>query len=269
LPLKNGWWQKRFSETARLEASAKLARAQPYLNRLATNSFVGTNLFAGTADMGQFRLATLKYQAFGSDNGQNFAPEQVVPLPDNDPKPALIPKVADIFPSDVELDPDADGKPQPRDQRFAILGENLKQISLTEITPLVGQIKLTQRNLVNDAIFLTATITGKEPVIFNLPWVLTNTDGTTIAMSVNTPKITITVRKPLEKPASENTPVAVLKTTSIQAAAPGSPSQFSVEFAPKADEKQLNAALSIVTAEINKNKPVDKNTNNCLKPNKP
>lgn len=256
LPLKNGWWQKRYSETDRLEASARLANAQQSMDNLTNGKY------ARAADMAKYRLRALKFQAFGYDNGQGFEPKQVVPLPENStPRPILIPTVAEIFPNEIELDADTKGEPQPRYQKFVVIGGGLKQIEIAKIAPLIGQAQLSKGDLVNDVLVLTTKITGKDPIIFGLPWAFTNIDGKVTDLSAITPKVTITVRKPLEKIKDENTPAPVLKTSQTQAPAPGSPTEFTVEIAPKASDEQVKTALLIVTSDINKNKPVEKGTN--------
>jgi hypothetical protein len=179
-----------------------------------------------------------------------------------------IPTIADVFPADVELNPDAAGKPTARDIRFAVVGKNLKQVSLTEVTRLAGPATLTNAALAGGAIVLSAKVSDIGTVIFNLPWNFTNTDGKVTAMPLYTPPINVSVRLPLTIAPPDNAPVTVVKTLQTQAPAAGSPTEYIVQIAPKADEKTVANALSIVTAEINKNKPTVIVTN-TIPPNKP
>jgi hypothetical protein len=251
LPLKNGWWQKRYSETEHLETSARARVAES-----RTEQFVKS--FPATAALAKYRLQTLRFQAFGSDTTQTFAPKMIVPLPDS-AKPAsiTIPSVTQISPATVELDSDTNGKPQLREQKFVILGENLKQVNLGDISALTGQIQLSTPVIANGAIVLSTSITNSDPILFSLPFNVgvTNNEKTAVAY-VNPPKVTVSLRKAVTRTKDENAPSAVLKTIQKLPTTPAGSAEYTVEIGPKVTAEQIAAARSIIENEINKSKPV-------------
>ena len=264
LPLKNGWWQKRFSEADRLEASARLANASGQLAELA-DMVCGT--FAKTAGLADFRIRALKFQTFGNDNGQNFAPELIVPLSaDCKPKLLDIPSITAVVPAEVELESDPSGKPQPRPQRFAIVGKNLKAVDTAKISALSGQVGGISASFDNNAILLSATVKDKEPIVFNFPWSLTDPSGKALVLWLSGPKISVSVRKLPEKPKDEGAPIAILKATQTQAAQ-GAASEFSVSISPKASADDLKTAKSIIEDEINRGKLSVPDTNLTIQVN--
>jgi hypothetical protein len=260
LPLKHGWWgrlwQKRFSETELLETSANLVHVRNLLTNLVTNS-----VYSRTADLAEYRLRALGFDNFGNDNGQNFDPQQVVPLP---AEPVAEPAIAGVFPTEIRLEPDAQGNPQPLEQTFAIVGQNFKGVDTTYITNLAGQVQSLSfckpanvvtaalTNLTNNVLFVQGIITTNEPIMFGLQSKpLTNSAGTVTTNYLCTPKVTVSFRN------DTNAPVAVVKTVQNFANTTNNTTEFTVKIAPKNNPEDVKTALSIIVNEINKAKPSD------------
>lgn len=254
-PLKNGWWQKRFSETDRLEASAWLVEAQ---QRLKSLSETCDPSYAGTADLAQTRLEALKYQMFGGVTGENFTPAQVVPLPEDKApdKPLAVPSFSYVFPSKIELNYDSNGNPQPTNLIFALLGNNLTNLDASKIAVTTGHAAATPASGSNTWMIVNTSITDGGDITFKAPWVFTNA-GKSISIDVLSPTVSVIAKKTADPTA----PKTVMKMNQTEAAAAGAPAELTISISPNADEKQMNAARSLIENQINKAKPAGGNTN--------
>jgi hypothetical protein len=254
LPLNHGWWkrlwQKRYSETERYETSARLVQAKTYLKTMKAGDY------KPTAALADYRLRALKYQAFGSYACQTFDPQQEVPLPS---APQAFPAVAGIFPREVTLDADKQGVPKPTAVQFAVLGENLKYVDTKKITNLFGHVTSINvtplGNLTNNVICFSGTVTSNGPIVFSLPWSLTNSAGHATAMSLNTATVDVIFHN------DTNAPITILKTLQSEPSGTNNASEFTVQIAPKASPDDIKAALSIVINEINKSKRPETSAN--------
>jgi hypothetical protein len=143
--------------------------------------------------------------------------------------------------------------------QFAVLGENLKYVDTKKITNLFGHVTSINvtplGNLTNNVICFSGTVTSNGPIVFSLPWSLTNSAGHATAMSLNTATVDVNFHN------DTNAPITILKTLQSEPSGTNNASEFTVQNAPKASPDDIKAALSIVINEINKSKRPETSAN--------
>jgi hypothetical protein len=216
--------------------------------------------YRGVQKVADAQTNSLRYHAFGSGVSLAIPAEFIVPL--DDPKKNIMPQLTQITPGEITLTRKKDGSIETKRFMLVITGTGLDAVNLKGVKVVTGSASLVSEEgksplLVGGAIVLGVDVKGGDtPIMFGLPLDPTKSGLGTDDKPVSVLTLPVSVSVPSAKvnaaPVKKTTKTMSYDKTSDGT---GKKDNITITLDSGLPAAAVNAAKSIIEADIQKNKP--------------